>query len=314
MISVIVCCRSSESTFVIRNNITKTVGCQHEIISIDNSQNKHSIPEAYNIGLAQSKYNNLVFCHDDILFKDDHWGHKVAIHLSKPDIGVIGFAGGTYFSNAPSTWWSPSPCNNLVLNHLQKRTIDHQSLKKQIVELDKENSPNILNEVICLDGFAMMFSKSKLPNFKWDQIIGKWHGYDLDLCLYSKSQKLKNYVCSDILVQHNSLGKTDEKWGHAIINIWRKYALDLPYSCNMELNNDYQNVSYSIDSLKTFIYWTHKSRSLRRPLISNIFLITKMSHMYRILLCAIIFLSYSTNNLLRKVGHKGLDRLSLWYQ
>ena len=314
MISVIVCCRSSESAQVIRNNINKTVGCQHEIISIDNSQKKHSIPEAYNIGLAQSKYNNLVFCHDDILFKEDHWGHKVAIHLCKPDIGVIGFAGGTYFSNAPSTWWSPSPCNNLVLNHLQKRTIDHNSLKKQIVELDKENSPNILNEVICLDGFALMFSKSKLTNFKWDQNIGKWHGYDLDLCLYSKSQKLKNYVCSDILIQHNSLGQTDEKWGHALINIWGKYSLNLPYSCNMEYSDYYQKVFYSIDSLKTFIYWTHKSSSLRQPLINNIFLLSKMSHIYRILLYVIIFLSYSSNNLLRKVGHKGLDRLSLWYQ
>ena len=50
-------------------NISETVGCDHEIIVIDNSEKRFSIFSAYNEAIRRARGDILVFMHDDILYK-----------------------------------------------------------------------------------------------------------------------------------------------------------------------------------------------------------------------------------------------------
>ena len=61
MISVIICSRTSTIGTALSENIKNSIGCEYELISIDNSKNTYSIFEAYNLGIQKSKFDFLCF-------------------------------------------------------------------------------------------------------------------------------------------------------------------------------------------------------------------------------------------------------------
>lgn len=81
-ISVIICTRQHDISPTQRANIASTIGCTHEIIVIDNSQNKYSIFEAYNEGVRRSCHDICCFMHDDVLLRTEGWGKTIASHLT----------------------------------------------------------------------------------------------------------------------------------------------------------------------------------------------------------------------------------------
>ena len=50
------------------------VRCTFELLLIDNSDNRYTIAQAYNVGLRQSASACVVFVHDDVRFRSPHWG------------------------------------------------------------------------------------------------------------------------------------------------------------------------------------------------------------------------------------------------
>ncbi|MGB3132870.1 MAG: glycosyltransferase, partial [Saprospiraceae bacterium] len=74
MISIITCSRAKDISTELRKNIVQTIGIEHEIIVFDNSANKHSIFQAYNIGASRAKYEILCFVHDDLFYMTQDWG------------------------------------------------------------------------------------------------------------------------------------------------------------------------------------------------------------------------------------------------
>ena len=58
IISIIVCARGNIQK--LRDNIEQTIGVPHKLFVVDNSQNRYSIFEAYNLGLKnnQNKKNS----------------------------------------------------------------------------------------------------------------------------------------------------------------------------------------------------------------------------------------------------------------
>lgn len=74
MISCIICSRSSKISEELEKNIVETIGCDYELVVIDNSRNEYSIFSAYNKGVKRAKGNVLCFMHDDILYRTSNWG------------------------------------------------------------------------------------------------------------------------------------------------------------------------------------------------------------------------------------------------
>ena len=77
MLSLIICSRTPRISEELEKNIAETIGCEYELVVIDNSKNKYSIFSAYNEGVRRSKGDVLCFMHDDILYKTNGWGTKV---------------------------------------------------------------------------------------------------------------------------------------------------------------------------------------------------------------------------------------------
>ena len=55
MISIIICSRTPDISRELKQNIATKIGCDYELVVIDNSSNGHSIFSAYNEGVEKAK-------------------------------------------------------------------------------------------------------------------------------------------------------------------------------------------------------------------------------------------------------------------
>lgn len=220
MISIII---SSYQQFLfsdLEKNIAETCGVPYEIIRIDNP-NLMSITEAYNRGAERANYDYLLFIHEDVLFRTNNWGEKLIAHLADESVGVIGVAGSSYVPKAPCGWnVYDEKYNhfNFIQNNKQKNNeVFSSSFKKKIEKI----------EVFAIDGVFLATKKKVHYRFPFNEDVIGFHGYDLAFSLQI-AKKYQNYVISDILIEHFSLGNTDVNWFNSNINV-RKIIGFHPY-------------------------------------------------------------------------------------
>ena len=98
MISCIICSRQPDISAELKENIVSTIGCEYELVVVDNSKNEYSIFSAYNEGVRRAKGDILCFMHEDILFYNKGWGFSIISHCKKySDVGVLGVYGGHFY-------------------------------------------------------------------------------------------------------------------------------------------------------------------------------------------------------------------------
>ena len=74
MVSCIICSRKQDISTDLKENIKNTVGCDYELLIIDNSKNQYNIFKAYNEGIRRAKGDILCFMHEDIFYHTQNWG------------------------------------------------------------------------------------------------------------------------------------------------------------------------------------------------------------------------------------------------
>lgn len=244
LISIICCYRTEEAWNVLKASLQASPEDHVEFIGVDNRLNEYSLPEAYNTGRQESQGAILVFVHDDVEFLHKDWLSGLREMLRDNSIGIVGSAGGAEFFDAPATWWFRIG-RNIPLRNMQEQA------QGKIYDYHDCDEPQ---EVFCLDGFILMCRRSTIDAFHWSNSIGKWHGYDLDVCLFAKCLASKrNVLYPDVFARHKSLGTLDANWAHAMINVWNKYRTEL-----IEVNHR----SSSILARIQFINWTHQYPSV----------------------------------------------------
>lgn len=238
MISIITCSINPDRLNALRDNISTTIGIEHEIISIDNRNNKYSICQAYNIGASKSKYDNLCFCHEDILFHTKDWGEKVVQILKKPECGILGVAGSKLKLKSPSPWWMLNNSDESLSRKYKRSRIVHNGTEEIAVSLDNR----LIDEVVVLDGVWLCMRKEVWSKFPFDEVtLNGFHFYDLDICLQCLCE-YKNYVTYEIQIEHFSLGSQNRSWVKNTILFHRKWKNTLPVftsdvaSKNREIN------------------------------------------------------------------------------
>lgn len=224
MISIIVSSYNKNNFEAFSKNVDKTIGVPYEIIDIRNP-GLMGICKAYNLGAEQANYENLLFCHEDILFHTENWGKLFVQHLSLPDVGVIGIAGSNYVCKAPTGWHLSDDKYNFI------NIIQHDNNIINIHHIDK------VQQVFSLDGVWLGMTKEKFNELKFNESIKGFHAYDLDFSLRS-SQKYNNYVINDILIEHFSIGNPDEIWFKNIIEVRSNIKLKYTFTkdANLEEN------------------------------------------------------------------------------
>ncbi|MEO9570944.1 MAG: glycosyltransferase [Polaribacter sp.] len=214
MISIVVCSINIQYFEGLKKNIQNTIGSiEYEIIRIDNLKNNWAITKAYNYGYEKAIYNNLLFIHEDIFFKNNNWGQVLVDELKNKEVGLIGVAGANYKSRFPSAFWH-LPKDNLKMNVIQH----FKNKEKEFVKYGFSNS----NDVKVVDGVFLGLKKDLTIKFN-DKIKG-FHCYDLGVSLDILNKGYRVFVTDKILIEHYSIGTTDKKFLENYILFHKLYA------------------------------------------------------------------------------------------
>lgn len=220
MISIIICSRETTISQELSINIAETIGCPYELIVIENSKNKYSIFEAYNLGIQRSKGGYLCFIHDDILFHTEGWGNTItSIFQSDDKIGLIGVAGAKVKTKMPSGWWNcPDSLYEVnILQHLSNSEIEKW-------EYGQKNE--LVSEVVVIDGVFMVMKSSNGVFF--DNDLRGFHNYDLNISIEHVIRGFKVVATKEILIEHFSRGVINKIWVDSTFEFHKKYKNKLP--------------------------------------------------------------------------------------
>ncbi|SDR69153.1 glycosyltransferase [Christiangramia echinicola] len=221
-ISIVICSRNGQITRDLNNNVLNTIGCDFELVIINNSGNKYSIFEAYNLGVKKSKYEFIVFLHDDILIHTSNWG-KILLNIfdQNREVGLIGVAGSRIKTSIPTAWWEHEE-SYLLLNILQ-----HEEDKKANISRKGFKTANV-EDVVIIDGVFMAFRKIKDIAFNED--LKGFHNYDVNISLETLKKGYRVIVTNKILVEHFSTGAIDKDWIRSSYLLHKVYKEFLPTS------------------------------------------------------------------------------------
>jgi hypothetical protein len=97
---------------------------------------------------------------------------------------------------------------------------------------DTEEPPSFTRtgEVDSVDGFVMAVSPWAVENLRFDESLGKLHGYDFDFCMQARAAGKKVVTADFRVVHHHSLELISdaETWIEAHIRVAEKWDGRLP--------------------------------------------------------------------------------------
>lgn len=217
MISIVYCTR--EHNLKHETHIRETSGIHKGLEVIEIINNGISLTKCYNEGLKKAKNNIVVFCHDDILLMNKNWGNKVVKHFSKnEDLGILGVAGSKSLPKSARWWDNPKTMYGRV---------QHTDKGKTWLSAYSKDLNNSLEDVVLVDGLFFAVHKDRIKK-EFDESVEGFHFYDIDFCFQNHLEGVRVAVCTDIKVNHMSIGQTNDKWEDNRINFGVKYFHDLP--------------------------------------------------------------------------------------
>jgi glycosyltransferase involved in cell wall biosynthesis len=221
-LSLIFCSRSAHLPDSLVANINATVGCDVELIVIDNSRNEHSIYEAYQRGFSLSVGRYLAFLHDDIYFHTPDWGVLLKEHLSVPGVGITGIGGRDTLVRVPSSWTVSLPYIHLIQSDKNGK---QRKIKHRPYGFNGERA-----KVVMLDGMMLCMNRTLMEHIQFDTSIKGFHGYDFDICISAAAAGYQNYVMYNIDIEHFSRGNADKTYYRNLIKVFKNHSGDLPLS------------------------------------------------------------------------------------
>lgn len=217
MISIIICSRSKTLSKSLLDNIESTIGCQHEIIPIDNSEGKYSICSAYNEAVRLTHGEYLCFMHEDIRFLKDDWGKIASRHFSDPDVGMVGVLGCSFFDECMTYWCFPP----FYYGH-------NWVGRKHKIFGDLAGPKN----AVVIDGLWMLIRKSVFESgTSWDEeTLTGFDYYDVDMSLQIIRSGKRIIIDPDIHINHFSNGNYSENFYRSCLAMHEKWDSFLPVS------------------------------------------------------------------------------------
>ena len=260
MISCIICSRTPKISNELEKNIAETIGCEYELVIIDNSKNNHSIFSAYNEGVRQAKGDILCFMHDDILYRTPNWGWRVEEILKNENIGCVGVLGGHYVPKDTSAWWygQVKSARNLQWDYKKEPLM----CEELIFAKDKKEM-----EVAVVDGLWMCFPKKMFEHIHWDEeTYGNcFHLYDSDICMQIQSINKQVWVLLDSLIEHKSCGSANAAFYIAMDKFCKKWKDYLPILRGIQSVDSEQLIEIlNLYSRQSLIYIERYAKTLQK--------------------------------------------------
>lgn len=190
-----------------KNHISKTIGLkpnEYEVICYNN-YNQYSLTELYNKGLIETKYDVVVFCHNDIIFNTNKWGKVLLNNFNNnPSYSILGVAGTTDIPlEAQGCWWARQ--NRMV------GQVTHQHENKTWINKYSSNFNDKILNVVLVDGLFFAVNK-KLIKTNFNGQYKGFHFYDVTFCLDNFKLGCNIGVMSNIHITHKSIGQVNQEW------------------------------------------------------------------------------------------------------
>ena len=227
MISIIISSGSPGFLKRAKLNIQETIGIPFELLVYPNFRGSRGLCEVYNQGAREAKFDILCYMHEDLDIQTPNWGQVVLdIFNSHQNLGVLGVAGSSYKSFAPSAWAAVTPNRELMYcNYIQQ----FRDQSQQPVRYYQNRGDNHTAEVVSVDGMWFCTPKHTALAHPFDErTFGGFHCYDQDYCL-SLFGKYQLLVTFDVLIAHASEGNYGRDWIENTLKLHRKWAHKLPF-------------------------------------------------------------------------------------
>ena len=193
-------------------------------------QSAGSLFRNYNLlldrGGARDDLEALVLVHQDAEIVDPEFCEKIRLALSDPEVAIVGCAGAVGVRGI--AWWEGA----VTWASFTHRYRELGGGEFPAGSWNTETPPSFTRtgEVDSIDGFVMAISPWAVRNLRFDESLGKLHGYDFDFCMQARAAG-KKVVTQDLrVVHHHSLEliENPEAWIEAYIRVAEKWDGRLP--------------------------------------------------------------------------------------
>lgn len=215
MISIVYCTREHNQKHL--DHLKKMAG-HPKVEVIEYINNGVSLTKAYNELMNKTKFDVVVFCHDDIEIQTKQFAKKLLKHYDDTDYGILGVA-GTKTLPENGRWWSD-------VKQMYGRVWHTHQGKKYLSKYSDDLGKDI-EEVVIVDGVFFSVKKSRMK-VAFDESVEGFHFYDLTFCLQNYLKGVKIGVHTDISINHMSIGETNEQWEENRVIFAEKYKSNLP--------------------------------------------------------------------------------------
>jgi hypothetical protein len=168
----------------------------------------------------------LVLVHQDTEITDADFGQKAREALRDPGVGVVGCVGAVGVRSI--AWWEGS----VALASFIHRYEEHGGGDLPSFSWAWEEAPPYarLGEVDTVDGFLLVLSPWTVRNIRFDESLGRFHGYDFDFCLQVREAGRRVVTADFRAIHHHSLDLVSEpeSWIEAHIRVAEKWDGRMP--------------------------------------------------------------------------------------
>lgn len=189
----------------------RLAGSSFELIRITNAR---SLAEGYNRGMARSRGELLIFCHDDIEFLQSDFAARIVEHLKHFDL--VGVAGTTRLVDG---YWG-TVGQPEIFGQVVQPDKDGDGITLYVFDIDNVPAANVQ----ALDGLFLAVRRPVAEALRFDDtLFTGFHLYDTDFCYRAHLAGYRVGVCRDLLIFHNSHGDKNEDWQRYMDVFAQKY-------------------------------------------------------------------------------------------
>ena len=175
---------------------------------------------------AYDSLDALVLLHQDVELADAHFAATVREALEDPEVAIVGCVGAIGVRSL--AWWQGA----LSWAGLTHRYPEYGGGDFPGISWRPEAVPSYANtgEADSVDGFVMVLSPWAVRNLRFDESLGKLHGYDFDICMQAREAGKKVATAPFRAIHHHSLEliSEPETWIQTHIRLAEKWEAQLP--------------------------------------------------------------------------------------
>lgn len=216
MVSIVYCSREKNDKH--KEHLLKVSGNPNvEIIEYINKG--ESLTKFYNRGLDESRFDIVLFLHDDIIVESKQIVKKIVRMFEKnPEYGIIGIAGTKYLSKTGRWWEDRKKMYGRVKHSKDGKTWESNYSSDQGKRVE---------EMVTVDGLFFAVHKERIVK-RFDENVTGFHFYDVDFCFQNHISGVKVGLTTEFKVTHLSIGETNDEWEKNRIDFSEKYKDYLP--------------------------------------------------------------------------------------